>query len=159
MKPTVRIRAYAASDAAALAEVFRRSVTGIGPRDYSAAQVLAWASRTPSPQAINARYTDGRTALVATDDADQPIAFGDLEQDGHVDFMYCAPEAAGRGVASALYDQLEAAARAGGLTRIYTEASEAARRLFERKGFVVTARRDLIVAGTHIHNFAMEKQV
>lgn len=159
MRPNIHIRAYAASDASALVEVFQRSVNGIGPRDYSPEQVNAWASRTPTAEAMHARYTDGRTAMVATDDNDQPIAFGDLEPDGHLDFIYCVPEAAGRGVASALYDRLEATARAAGLDRIHTEASEAARRLFEHKGFVVTARRDLVVAGTPIHNFAMEKRL
>lgn len=32
---------------------------------------------------------------MAVDDEDQPLAFGDLEHDGHIGYLYCAPEAAG----------------------------------------------------------------
>jgi len=153
----MRIRPRRPGDAAALAALYRRSVRALGPRDYSAAQVEAWAALAPTAEGMHARGTDGRTLLVAVDGADRPVAFGDLEADGHIDLFYCAPEAAGTGVAPALYDALEAAARDRGLTRLHVEASEAARRLFLRKGFAVTARRDLTVRGVGIHNFAMEK--
>ena len=43
--------------------------------------------------------------------------------------MFCAPVAAGRGIASRLYDAAEAAARAQGIKRLFTEASELARLL------------------------------
>jgi putative acetyltransferase len=65
--------------------------------------------------------------------------------------------AAGRGVASRLYDAVEAAARARGIQRPYTEASEPARRLFERKGFTVLERRDMMLRGVPIHNYRMAK--
>jgi hypothetical protein len=41
--------------------------------------------------------------------------------------------------------------------RLHSEASEAARRLFLRKDFVVTARRQFEISGIHIHNYAVEK--
>jgi putative acetyltransferase len=37
------------------------------------------------------------------------------------------------------------------------EASEPARRMFERKGFTVLDRRELVRDGVALHNFAMEK--
>lgn len=153
------IRRYEASDAEALAALYVRSVEQVGPRRYSPRQVAAWASRGPSPERIHERAADGRTTLVAVDDRDRPIAFGDLETDGHIDFLYCAPEAVGKGVASALCDELEKIARACGVRRLYTEASEVARPLFSRKGFVVTSRRELEIAGAAIHNYAMEKRL
>lgn len=105
---------------------------------------------------MHRRYSDGRLALVAVDASDRPVAFGDLERDGHLDFLYAAPEVAGQGVASAIYARLKAHALASGLARLYTEASEAARRFFERKGFEVLARRELKIGETSIHNYAME---
>ena len=71
--------------------------------------------------------------------------------------MFCAPEAAGQGIASRLYDAVEAAAREQGIRSLFTEASELARRLFERKGFVVAERQDLMVRGVAIHNYRMAK--
>ena len=82
---------------------------------------------------------------------------GGLEPDGHIDRLYSAPEAAGRGVASRLYDATEAAARAQGISRLFTEASELARRFFERKGFTVLERQDNILHGVPIHNYRMAK--
>ena len=153
----VSIRHYEARDAGALADLYRRSVEQIGPRDYGEEQVRAWAALAPSPAQIEARAADGRTTLVAVDDEDQPLAFGDLEHDGHIGYLYCAPEAAGKGVAAALYDRLERAARERGLKRLHAEASEAARRFFLRKGFSVVNRRAFEISGVPIHNYAVEK--
>jgi putative acetyltransferase len=50
-----------------------------------------------------------------------------------------------------------------GLTRLYTEARELARSVFERAGYAVTARRNFTISfeGRAIpsHNYAMEKQL
>lgn len=155
----MRIRRYEAKDAAPLSALYARSVEEIGRRDYSAQQVEAWASLRPSAERMHALGTDGRTRLVAVDDADQPVAFADLEEDGHIHFLYCSPETAGRGVASAVYEELERIARARGMGRLYSEASEAARRFFLKKGFVVTSRRQLEISGVPIHNYAVEKRL
>lgn len=151
------VRRYRAADAAALAALYVRSVEAIGSRFYSPAQVTVWAAHGPTSERIHALYTDGRTALVAVDDADRPVAFSDVETDGHIQFLYCAPEAAGRGVAGALYDALEREARGRGTRRLFAEASEAARPFFLKKGFAVAAIRRFEVAGVPIHNYAMEK--
>jgi len=153
------IRRARPGDADAIADIHRRSVIGIGPRDYSPDQVAAWVGRTPSADVVRTRNADGRTVLVAVGADDRPVAFGDLEADGHIDVLYCAPEAAGQGIASALYDRLEQTARDAGLTRLHVEASEAARRLFAHKGFRELHRRDLEIEGVAIHNFAMQKEL
>ena len=54
------------------------------PRDYAEDQVEAWAALAPSAAQIETRAADGRTTLVAVDDEDRPLAFGDLEHDGHI---------------------------------------------------------------------------
>ena len=134
-----------------------RSVKEIGCRGYTPPQVEAWATRGPSPERIQALMADRRTRLVAINALAQPVAFGDLEKNGHVDFLYCAPEAVGKGIASTLYDRLEAIARPDGVNALYSEASEAARRFFLKKGFVVKSRRDFEIHGVRIHNYSVEK--
>jgi putative acetyltransferase len=151
------IRPYAAGDAEALGALFYASVREVGRRDYSAEQVAAWAPNPPSPERVHARASDGRLLLVALDARGEPLAYGDLEADGHIDHLYCRPDAVGTGAASRLYDALEAAARRQGLPRLYAEASEAARRLFLRKGFALVRRRDFAIGGVAIHNYAMAK--
>ena len=153
----VRIRRYETRDAGALADLYRRSVEQIGPKDYGEEQVEAWAAMGPSRAQIDARAADGRVTLVAVDDEDRPLAFGDLEHDGHIGYLYCAPEAAGTGVTAELYDRLERTARERGMKRLHAEASEAARRFFLKRGFAVVSRRAFEIAGVRIHNYAMEK--
>ena len=97
--------------------------------------------------------------LVAVNDADEPVAYGDVEADGHIDHLFCRPDAAGTGVTSVLYGHMEAAAVRRGLKRLYVEASEPARRFFLKNGFTVLGRRDFELSGVPIHNFAMEKVV
>jgi putative acetyltransferase len=153
----MKIRFYDSKDAEPLANLYKRSVRQIGGRDYSAEQVEAWASLAPTPERLQALSADGRVRLVAVDESDMPLAFADLERDGHIHFMYCAPEAAGKGIVSALYDELEMIAREQGMTRLYAEASEAARRFFLNKSFTVKETRRFEIAGVPIHNYAVEK--
>jgi putative acetyltransferase len=156
MRP-VRIRFYDSKDAAFLSTVFFDAVRKAGLRDYSQAQVAAWAPAKPDPASVEARARDGRLTLVAVNEVDEPIAYGDLEANGHIDHLFCRPENIGTGVASTLYDRLEQEACEQGITRLFVEASEAARRLFLRKGFVEIKRREFILRGVPGHNYAMEK--
>lgn len=156
MSETFSVRPYQPEDAALLADIFIRAITEIGPRDYSPDQVDAWAARSPSADDLDAKMQDGRIRFVALD-RNRPVAFCDLEDNGHIDLLYCAPEAAGRGASGLLYAQIEAYGRRQGLNRFYTEASAMARRFFRRQGFQEIGRRDFLIGDTKIHNFAMEK--
>lgn len=154
---SIVIRPFRDGDAPHLSRLYRRSVEGLGARDYSADQVRVWASLAPDPARMRAMALDGRVRLVAVDGADLPVGYADLEPDGHLDHLYCAPEAKGTGAAASLCEALERIARERGMTRLYSEASEAARRFFLRRGFAVLRRRDLEIDGVAIHNYAVEK--
>jgi putative acetyltransferase len=155
----VHVRRFRAEDAPALAQLFHDAVNRIASCHYSPAQVAAWSPAPPDPALFLARGADGRILLVAEDAGGAPLAYGDVEADGHIDHLYCRPDAAGTGVAARLYAALEAAAATRGIVRLYTEASEPARRFFERRGFMLLHRRDFTLADVVIHNYAMEKQI
>ena len=142
-----------------MAAIFHAAVHEIAGQHYSEAQVNAWALALPDPARFVARGADGRLLLVAVDESDVALAYGDLESDGHIDHLFCRPDAAGSGVAAVLYAELEAAALTRGLGRLYVEASEPARRFFLKQGFALVGRRDFELAGVAIHNFAMEKRL
>jgi len=155
----IAIRAYEQRDAADLADVFFRSVRQVAISDYTPAQVRAWAPERRTPEQSHQWASDGRLVLLATDENNRAVAFIDLEPDGHIDHLFCAPEAAGQGIASQLYEATETAARQQEISRLYTEASELARRFFERKGFVVLERQDMVLRGEPIHNYKMAKDL
>ena len=154
-----RIRAFTNADAAGLVQVFRESVQGLTQADYSAEQRDAWLSLGPDAEGVAKRCSDGRITLVAVGAQDQPVAYIDLEADGHIDNLYCTPEASGCGLAHELYAQVERTARSLGCVRLYTEASETARRFFLSRGFQLRARREIRIGAVLLHNFRMEKRL
>ena len=151
------IRRYESSDAPAIVRVFQAAIIEIAPKDYLPTQVEAWLANAPSLEQFAAKNADGRLTLVAVNPGDQVVAFIDLEPDGHVDMLYALPAVAGTGISIRLYEQIEDHARQQQLSLLFTEASEAARRFFLRRGFVEKHRRNLAVGGVAIHNYAMEK--
>jgi len=153
------IRPYRPADARDLATILHKAVHSIGARDYTQAQLDAWSPAPIAPELFHARVSDGRTVEVAVSDEDEPVAFIELEADGHIDCFYCHPDVAGSGVGKGLFRHVQARAVTAGISRLYVEASEAARRFFLREGFRVTARREFHLRGLAIHNHAMEKQL
>lgn len=153
----MHIRGYQPADAPLLSDLYVRSVLHYGPRAYNPRQVAAWAA-SASPETFAEHCMDGRLVLLAEDRAGSLLGFGDLEPDGHLDFLYAAPEAEGRHVGSLICDALEAHAREKRIARIYVEASALARPLFERRGFVLVGRNDFLLGDVAIYNFSMEKR-
>lgn len=154
----IEIRPYRAGDESGIARVFFDSVRQVGIRHYSGAQVEAWAPAPPPLGSVTARVSDGRLTLVAVDASGAVVGYGDLEPDGHIDHLYCAPEAVGIGLGGRLVAALLEAAEQQGITALSVEASDAARPVFERHGFVVTARNDLERHGVALHNWSMTRQ-
>lgn len=152
------IRPFEASDADALSALFHASVREIGIRDYSFEQVEAWSPSKPDPERY-LRQAQDRIFLVAVDEDGRIIGYGDLEPDGHIDHLYCCPDVVGTGVGSAIYAAIEDAARKAEIACLFVEASEAARRLFERRGFRVDTRNDFTINGVAIHNYRMSKRI
>jgi putative acetyltransferase len=150
------VRQYQPSDAAAISALFFGAVRKIGSQAYTPEQVAAWAPEPPDPAQLHSQATDGRTTLVAVDLSGNVLGYGDLEHDGHLDHLYCHPDANGRGIGGSLIEALIAIAAASGLSRVFTEASEIARPLFERKGFKLVQRLDFDLRGVPIHNYLME---
>jgi len=155
----MHVRPFKEGDETRLAVLFHAAIHQIAACHYSAEQVRAWAPQVPDPGRFHARGADGRTLLVAVDEHDEPLAYGDVEADGHIDHLFCRPDVAGTGVTARLYEELERAARARGIELLFTEASEPARRFFSKQGFGVIERRDFEIAGVPIHNFRMEKRL
>jgi putative acetyltransferase len=142
-----------------LAAIFFAAVRAVSHGDYTQAQIEAWAPEPPHPETFRERAADGRLLLVAVDKTDRPLAYGDLQPDGHLDHLYRHPDASRMGIAAQVYAGLEDAAQEQGLTRLFVEASEPAKRFFLRRGFTLIERRKFDLRGTPIHNYTMERRL
>lgn len=151
------IRAFLPDDGAALRDLCRASIAELGSRFYSPEQVRVWRDRVPTAETYAARVANGAEIFISAAADNSPAAYALMEPDGHLDRLYCHPDHSGRGHAAALLSHVEGVAQAQGIPRLFTEASEVARPVFERAGYKVTHRRDFEVAGVPIHNYAMEK--
>jgi putative acetyltransferase len=153
----VRIRPYAAEDAAATLEVFRRAVRGTADRDYSPEQLAAWAPEDVDLAGWAARRASATTFVAV--EGDRVIGFADVVGEGHVDMTFVDPEFGRRGVATALLETVAAAARDRGSRRMTVHASITARPFFERRGFVVDAEQQVVRDGVVLTNFAMSRDL
>ena len=151
------IRPYTPEDCEPLIEVFRTSVRRKGIRDYSLAQVTAWAPDEIDPARWNGRRLSRPTWVAELDG--NIVGFSDLEPDGHVDMLFVDPDFQGRGVASVLLQFVESVALKQGLKRLYAEASIGARPVFERAGFRVIAPQTVVIRGQSLTNYRMEKML
>ncbi|HEV2737405.1 MAG TPA: GNAT family N-acetyltransferase [Candidatus Elarobacter sp.] len=150
------IRRFRDGDAQALCEIFFGSVREVGPAKYDDAQVRAWAPGVPDAAAWGGRMRANET-FVAVRDGDVAVGWVELETGGHVEMLYCAPEAAGRGVAARLYAAAEALARERGLTGLTTDASRFAESFFRKQGWSVDERETVIRFGVEIQRARMSK--
>ncbi|MBN9507734.1 MAG: GNAT family N-acetyltransferase [Alphaproteobacteria bacterium] len=156
MPPDVlAVRPYAPADAEALIALFKGAVRIVARRDYSEAQVMAWAPDDIERTLFAARCASRPTWVAET--GGTVVGFTDLEPDGHLDMMFVHPGFQRQGVASALLRQVEDAAGAGHLRRLFTEASITARPFFERRGFRVIAPETVARRGQALLRFRMEK--
>ena len=153
----LHIRLYHPEDLDVLIDLFTGSVRKVAGRDYSPAQIEAWA-----PFAVNRAQWEVRTGSRPTYVAEaggQIVGFSDLEPDGHIDMLFVHADHQGRGVAHALLDHIHARANAQSVHRLFTEASITARPFFERNGFEVIEAKEVELRGQTFRNYRMAKSL
>ena len=152
------IRPYASADLEQVLALFYNTVHYINCRDYSPAQLDAWAPAAPdkerwaSPLSAHAAWVAELNGTLT--------GFADLDFPSHyLDRLYVHKDFQRQGVASALCSELERTARNHGLLQLHTEASITARPFFERRGYRVTRVQHKPLRGQMFLNYIMEKEL
>ncbi|RQH07546.1 GNAT family N-acetyltransferase [Paraburkholderia dinghuensis] len=154
--PSIELRTYVPErDAAALASLFRASVTALTAAHYDAAQRAAWASSADDVASFGASLVRGTTLVAVRDGV--PVAFGQLWPVDHVEMLYVAPGWTRRGLATALLTRLESLAREQGASVLGTDASALARPVFERAGFSLVSAQTVWRGGVSLSRFHLAK--
>ena len=123
-------REYTVSDCEEMAELFYQTVHSVNARDYTKEQLDAWATGRVDLQAWKQSFLEHIT-IVAVENG-EIVGFGDIAPDGYLDRLYVHRNYQGKGIASAVCDQLEKAVSAD---RITTHASITAKPFFENRGY------------------------
>ncbi len=151
----MKIRPFEKQDAEAVARLFYETIHEINIRDYSNAQVKAWAPDSVLAKDWTERCTN-RFIYVA-DDKGVIAGFGELKPSGYIDCFYCHKDYQRCGVGRQIYEVIEATAASLGLNHLMVEASITAKPFFQRMGFSVVQEQLVLCRGETLTNYLMEK--
>nr|WP_320167294.1 GNAT family N-acetyltransferase [uncultured Methylophaga sp.] len=124
---------------------------------YTVQQKAAWAP-PPIDYAFWSARLEAKKPFVAIVN-NRVAGFMELDADGHIDCTYTHPDFQRMGVASMLYEHLQAEAIKRNLQRLYVEASIIAKPFFEHRGFAVFRKNAVQRHGVSLVNFSMEKSL
>ncbi len=154
-QPKLAMRPLLPADVPLLAEIFRASIEELTADDYNEAQQEVWAETADDEEEFGARLS-GALTLVATFGG-AAVGFASLADNRRIDMLYVHPAAAGQGAGAMLCDALEKLAAARGTKELEVEASDSARRFFDKRGFVAKTRNTISLAGEWLANTTMVK--
>lgn len=146
------LREYRTSDCAPMAALFYQTVHSVNGRDYTQAQLNAWATGKVDLAAWDASFRNHKTVVAVEDSI--IVGFGDMDSSGYLDRLYVHRDYQRRGIASAICDVLERSA--AGKT-VITHASITAKPFFLHRGYSVVREQEVVRCGIALTNFVMEK--
>lgn len=149
---TVFLRRYRKEDGAVLANLFYETVHSVNIRDYTEAQVNAWATGKIDPEKWNRSFEE-HYSIVALD-GNRIIGFGDMDKSGYLDRLYVHKNYQRKGIASAICNELERSVK-GGIT---VHASVTAKPFFEKRGYKVVKEQQVVRNGILLTNYVMRKE-
>lgn len=153
----MNIRRYKAGEEQALWSLLYDTVHKVNSKDYSPAQVEAWAPSQSEPSTWKERLSN--TNPFVADENGELIGFATLEENGHIDCFYTGHNWQGKGVGSALLHSIEQEAVKKGINRLFAEASITATGFFEKKGFSVGAEQTVILRGEKFTRYLVSKRI
>lgn len=146
------LRPVSSADHDLLREIYADAIETQAPALYTTEQVQAWASLAWLPGVLDRTLIDGVGWISGADEA-----FAMRYPEDRLALLYCRGRAARQGHARALLDQIEADARAHGLSRLRTEASQLSRPLLQRLGWEVVAPETIAIGGIPFERYSMVK--
>ncbi len=149
----MKIRHYKPADLPTVVALFQESVRVLGASRYDQAQLDAWSPPEPDMERWRARIEGMETLLAEI--GSHVAGFLAFEADGHIDYLYTAPNYARRGVASALTERALKELQELGAPAAFTEASLVARPFFEAHGFQVVETQVVRRGEVELQRFAM----
>jgi len=152
----VMTRRAQAEDRAAIWRVHTTSIRELAKSHYGSSDIEAWAGRLVPDGYLDPIATQ---EFVVAEMHRRVVGFGQLNvETAEIEALYVHPDAARRGVGTALLRALEERARQAGLTSVHLDASLNAVPFYARFGFTaVREARHSFASGAGIACMVMEK--
>ncbi|MBI2731533.1 MAG: GNAT family N-acetyltransferase [Sphingobacteriales bacterium] len=151
------IRKATEQDIPAITQLFTETIEAVNSRDYNAEQVKVWSEGHTYTErwikSLSAQYF-----IVAVND-EIITGMGSITPEGYLDLLYVHKDYQGRGVASALVDELLARASLNNLSIVTSGVSITAKPFFEKKGFTIVTTQRKMVGDIEILNYKMTIQI
>lgn len=151
------IREYKSAECVFLVQLFYDTVHTVNSKDYTKKQLDAWATRTVDLSEWDQSFLEHTTLVAAFDDL--ILGFADMDRNGYLDKLYVHKDYQGKGIATALINELEKRAKEKHVVCFETDASITARPFFEKHGYTVQTENSVVRGGIPLNNFRMTKQV
>lgn len=148
----MKIRKYQSSDCKALADLFYHTVHTVNVKDYTKEQLQVWATGQVDLENWDQSLQE-HFSVVAVEN-EKILGFGDIDRTGYLDRLYVHGDYQGKGIATAICNQLEQAIQGN----IITHASITAKPFFEKRGYQVIKEQKVERQGIFLTNFVMEKK-
>lgn len=146
------IRKYQASDCKELTELFYNTVHNVNAKDYTREQLNVWATGQVDLEKWNESLQEHFSVVAADDEI--IVGFGDIDKTGYLDRLFVHAAYQGKGIATAICNQLEQAVEGN----IITHASITAKPFFEKRGYKLVKEQQVERQGIFFTNYVMIKE-
>ena len=155
MSAIMIVREYSSTDLPQIMSTYHEAVHTLAAPFYAKEQLDAWAPPNQDSNLWEQRLAGLRT--IVSEEGGLIAGFASFDLAGHLDLLFVNPRFARRGVATRLCTAVEQDLRIAGVSRIFTEASLAARAFFDRSGFRVVAEETVECRRAYLRRYAMDK--
>ena len=157
LRPNITVRRYQVGEEADLQTIYSKSTRELNSRHYTTEQIDRWVDKHSNLAEWTERLKKKNPFVAVIDEI--PIAFGELEPDGHIDLFYCHPDWQGRGAGSWLMNVITIEALKIGIKTLFAEVSVTAEPFFSKKGFKITEERSPIICSAPAKQYLMRKDI
>ncbi len=151
----IALREFRPGDEPALRRVFQSAIHEVAIRDYTQAQVDAWAPREFDP-ASWAKRMQGIAPFVVERDG-EIVAYADVQPSGYIDHFFVSARAGQQGIGGMLMRRIHERADELGIAVLTSEVSRTAQPFYRHFGFEIVDHHANEIRGVLIEYAAMRK--
>ncbi len=153
----MEIRRFRTGDEDALFQVFLSAVHDIASRDYTAAQIEAWAPTDIAPKEWASRMRALRPFVVEVEG--EIAGYADIQPNGYIDHFFVSGAHTRQGVGTLLMSRIHDEAKLLGIRELTADVSKTAEPFFLHCGFHVVERGFPIRRGVTLQNELKRKNL